>query len=321
MAIINDREGDLLAQADIINFPKNYRTLIAKGNDYFDAKAWTNALDCYQQAYDLKVTLSLNILMVTTLKRLAKYSEAVALAEEYLDQYLNEGHLRTYFYLVLLVDNHEFIQAQRFVSYLVETKHQEDISKLIQLRSRRYTQHKHEFIQAQIKQSFALVNDTAAQAMAQIQTLKQLPLAAYLKALAIILDNEFIHPLYKTELLSFIAPLKIDQVLTMTWFGSKRQVALSTLPETYQTATFLQAQTALATAFDQDPVIGEKAIEELNLQFLLLYPFADDIVSKSTNWAQVLHESVLGLPMTDSQQKDIWDWQNRLRKLMDMLIN
>jgi tetratricopeptide (TPR) repeat protein len=310
-----------LAQANIINFPKNYQTLIAKGNDYFDAKAWTNALDCYQQAYDLQVSLSLNILMVTTLKRLGKYDQAVALAEEYLDQYLKEGHLRTYFYLVLLVDNHEFIQAQRFVDYLVETTHQQDIEKLIQLRSRRYTQQHGDFIATQIKQSFALVNDTATQAMGQIQRLKQLPLAAYLEALAIVLDNEFIHPLYKTELLSFIAPLNIDQNLNMTWFKQKRQVTLNTLPKTYQTATFLQAQTALAAAFDQDPVIGEKAMEELNLQFLLLYPFADDIVSKSTNWAQVLHESVLGLPMTDVRQKDIWDWQSRLRKLMDMLIN
>lgn len=297
----------------------NYLKLIQKADHFFEIEQYADALACYQQAYDLKSTFKLNIALVKTLQALKKDTQALAIAVQYEDVYLTSGDDWAQIYLTLLITNHELIQAEKLLDYLKTVGLKQRFKQIIAQESQQLLQTKPNEIQKRIKQSFDLINGDNQKNAMIIADLKQLPLVAYLEALKLILSNPFIHSLYRSELLSFIAPLKVHQTLELAWFGQVKSVDLSQLPLTHQTATFDSVFATLSELLSKDPILQKSAIQTLNLQFILLYPFADETVADPKTWAVDLAE--FNQFIETKQEIQTLAWQKRLSEAINQLIN
>lgn len=303
---------------------KNYQALLEKGNAYFEIENWSEALRCYQLAEDLKPTFKGNIALVKTWQALDKPSKAVEIAAQYEDVYLNNGDQWCEFYIRTLVLNHEFIAAMKYLSLLQNEGTQSRLKQWIHQQEVIVLEDQKAAIHRKIRQSFELVNGTNQENVALIVQLKQLPLPAYLKMLIGILDNDFVHPLYKADLLNFIAFLKIDQSLEISWFEQKRKIILNQLPTTHHTVCFLVTKDEIEQRLFADPILQKAAIEILNLQCLMLYPFADEVIQQPKDWANGLLQYYQFLPEVGdgvAQGLQVIQWQKRLAHLVDELIN
>lgn len=294
-------------------------TLIQKADHFFEIDQFETALTYYQQAYDLKSTFKLNIALVKTLQALEKDAEALMIARQYEDVYLNSGDNWAQFYLTLCLANQEFIQAEKFSDYLSAENVRIHFKQSIQQRSHLFLKAHPTEVGKQIKRCFELVNGTDQANAETIAALKRLPVPAYLEALKFVLSNPLIHPLYPSELLSFIAPLKIERTLPQIWFGASKTVALAHLPLTHQTSKFEVAAEALTKLLADDPILQTTALQTLNLQFILLYPFSDDLIADPVSWAVDLAEFHQFIEA--KQEIKTLSWQKRLSEAIDHLIN
>ncbi|MFD1671196.1 hypothetical protein ACFQ5M_03685 [Agrilactobacillus yilanensis] len=302
---------------------EDFQNLLTKADRYFEAENWAAALNYYQKAYDLKRSFGLNFALVKTLLALSEVNTAVKVAQEYEDLYIEDGSEKLQVYCNLLGDDHQFIAALRLLPNLTTKMLQQMTQTAIEAMMADYQQIASAKIERTIKASFELVNGTNEKNLAVIAELKRLPLSDYVVALRLVTTNTYIHPLYKAELLSFIAPLKVAETMPMQWFGEDKTVRLDKLPESHQTPALTAAVKEIQTQAHLDLFLEKTAVETLNLQFLLLYPFSDTVVTDPQAWAQVLLQQIQALSGVKTQNQGyttLIQWQKRLSDLIDQLI-
>ncbi|WP_416352997.1 hypothetical protein ACNAN0_07370 [Agrilactobacillus fermenti] len=272
---------------NVIKFPKNFETLIDQGNHFFDESKWHQAYECYYQAYELRPVFSLNYLLSVLLSKMGEIDEALALTKEYSEEYLQHGSECTFYYLQLLVRHRDFILARRDLKNLRSAKLVNVLTAYIQMQEQKMMRHEVQ-MQTKLRQVYTLVNATPAEQLHIIAEIKRLPLAVYLQALTVVLQNDWINPLYKSELLSYIAPLDVKQKLAFNWFGQVKTVDLATLPSDFRVMSYQTVWTHLTNMALDDPIILLQIQQELDLQFILLYPFADEVVQAPAVWLDEL---------------------------------
>lgn len=310
-----------MTDTNVVEFPKNYETLIEQGNDFFEAQKWDAANAAYKSAYEKRPNWAVSTLVAQTALKQQDPEAALAALDNEAAVFLDDGYEKTFFYLTILLAAGHFLQAHLVTQSGFKTAALQALAQQVLGQQEAHYQDDHpEAAQALVKESYGLVNGTVAENMAFLQQLRRVPLTVLLTVLPVITDNAYIHPFFKTDLLVALAPLHLDLSVPLQWFDTAKTVSLAHLSDTHQTPLFNKMAEALALDSD-DPIAVQSLQQTLDLQFALLYPYSETVISDPELWLKILRQNYENLtaPSEDFESQRVIQWQNTLNKLLDAL--
>ncbi|WP_304057669.1 hypothetical protein [Levilactobacillus namurensis] len=150
----------------------------------------------------------------------------------------------------------------------------------------------------------------------------QLPLAKFLQGTRYLLVDPFLHPLLRATLLEELYRLRVDLTVQLHWLDD--QVHTVATRDLIGVTQGKAAQAALAYLQEQiaqnNPGLAANVRQTLNLQLMLLYPFADEIITQPQAWVDWLAGRPLDQTVSETDCKVIADWQKRLTTHLEALF-
>lgn len=172
------------------------------------------------------------------------------------------------------------------------------------------------------KQFYHLGDVSLPEQQRRLQRAHQLPLDDFLKGTQYLLVDPFLHPLLRATLLAELYRLRVKMEVQVHWLDDQRHtintadlVAVTASPAAQQAFTYLQEQIA-----QNNPGLAANVRQTLNLQLMLLYPFADKIMTQPRAWVDWLAGRPLDQTVSRDTQKQIESWQKRLAKHLETLF-
>ncbi|QIL45623.1 hypothetical protein G7081_00240 [Vagococcus coleopterorum] len=311
-----------------IEFPMNYQRYLELSREALAEEQFETACEQAEAAYNMEQTIEANALLVQCLQQLDQKGEALLVADEMKQDYLADEALFSV-YLELLIANEFFIEAEK---QLIR-KEPTDWS-LSELKKKVVLASEHFLVFQEKKQveRVAMVAGLAGKgALAQLASLKEvegLPKSLYVETTKPLLMNPDISLVARQGILLTLTQLAaVPNVSFLDIAGVAQEVSLEKMKayglqeEMLRKRVLGELQAALA---DEAPELAAQLVNEINMQFQLLYPFAHHHIQDQELWVEQILSKYLGLgftkdfeqEMVESQEKTLDLIQAELIKLM-----
>jgi len=173
-------------------------------------------------------------------------------------------------------------------------------------------------------QFYHMADEPISVQIARFQAAKKLPLLLWLKSARFLLLDPFIHPIIRSSVLESMQKMRLQEKVNMYWLDEKEHpLNTGDLLPIQQTKSYIETNQILNEEVDvNDPILGEQLHEELRLQLMYLYPFAENVITNSTLWIQVLSSSYTEVTIDEENEqiKAIIKWQNKMQKYTKSMI-
>ncbi|SEK64683.1 hypothetical protein SAMN04488700_1987 [Carnobacterium iners] len=308
-----------------IEFPKNYETYLKKAIDSFDLGNMKEAILFFEKAYAIKQELNINSFYVTALYQNGQYKKAKIIADKEINYYKSEDNL-TLFYVTILIKGHFFIQAEKIVKEKLSQTNDSDLKWHSQLESiekekeqvRIQNEKKNETI---TKNIFSMGNQSFEKQTHTLKEAKELPLPQFIKAASSLLSNPYVNSIVKTTTIEYLIDRKVENAIILEWFGEQRVIKPIEMLPIAKTRAVQEIELILKeTIENSDPILFEVISQEVNLHFMILYPFIDEVIKSPSEWVTLylkrynqLHEGSKDEKESVAQKK-IEKWMYRLNE-------
>lgn len=164
------------------------------------------------------------------------------------------------------------------------------------------------------KQFYHLGDVSLAEQQRRLLRAHQLPLAEFLRGTQYLLIDPFLHPLIRATLLEELFRLRVKMVVKVQWLDDQvHSVDTAKLTGVNDNGA---ARIALAYLNDQiaqdNPGLAANVRQTLNLQLMMVYPFADKILTHPEAWVDWLAGRPIDQTVSPKVKKELVAWQSRL---------
>ncbi|MDR0921124.1 MAG: hypothetical protein LBM95_01945 [Lactobacillales bacterium] len=275
-----------------IQFPKNFERFIELGQEAINQQNFSKAVDYFSKAYEIAPDFPLNFLLTNTLFDLGEVEEALELAQEFKrDYYLHIDYL--VFYIQLLVGNHQFVQAHQILNERILQDNSEEMNKLVRVKKEvrhaelLYRQFEKRKINELKEELLQLTKLPAFEQMAQVKKSIQLPQDDFLEVAKVLLLKPETNIFVKSWLIEELSGMNIREKITFLWLNKgERAMIPAELSQPYESQTYKRMIAMIEKELgNNDPILLINMVEEIRIQFALLYPFADEVIAEPELWA------------------------------------
>lgn len=314
-----------------INFPKNYQAFLKKAMQQFQEGHLEEACQLFQTAYSIKKEPMVNTMYVSALYQLGDYQQAKEIADDNKELYQKDEDLYG-FYTSLLIKNQLFVEAERIIQKHLLHQEQQEVNPVwetaqLELEKERYRVEKEKEIRAQelVKNIFAMGGKTFDYQSSLVKQMGELNGELYSLSAKSILSNPFVNEIVKSTVLEGLINQNRREEFDLFWFKEKRVVIPAQLTSIEANQTVKQLMTLLREQYeDVNPSLYQMLMQEINLQFLLLHPYIDEIITDVNTWLDLCLErfdsSITTQIKEDSQRQLMSKWIERLGQEIENMI-
>lgn len=300
-----------------IDFPMNFERYMEMGQLALAEGVLDEALLNFEGAYNLREDFQANQLLVRVLMARSEFAEAKKIAEEMKLDYLAASEtFRTY--LTILIGTQSFIQGRKLLrrsqfapeleaDFLAEIEEGESFFRKFQGK--------------ELGERQALGKDLGElsfyQQAGRLRAMEQLPLSEYLELAKGLIEEASLPLLLNNGLIETLVELGSQMEVSSQTIRGRQVIALAELPLINQQMSYQACLTSLRAQVDNhDSELSHSLEEELRLQFILLYPLADQLITTPALWVKLFLASYLGdeLAERNSEVEGFLELQGALRK-------
>lgn len=275
-----------------IQFPKNYARYIQLGQEALADQRNQTAISYLLKAYHISPEFPLNFLIVSTQFEIGEYQEALLLASDCKEDYCSCPEYAN-IYIQLLIKNQQFIQAHSTVNQLILQGKSQEMRQLILLKKQisrselLFRQYEGEKIADWKDDLFRLGDFHYTEQLMKIKQANQLPQEDFLEITKKLLVDKNVHSIVKSWLIEELSRLDVREEIKVLWRGKEiRKVCPAEVGAPYDNAAYQRIILYLEKELiNQDPVLLVNLKEEIQLQFALMFPFAEEIIKDPILWA------------------------------------
>lgn len=287
----------------------------------FQQEQWSQASAAFTTLYQARQTAELNRYLATSLYHDQQFLAAEQIAAENDRAYLIDQRWFTQ-RLTIALKNQQFIFARQWC-HLPEAQvwAQAGLAQVVTAEDQaRQTLGATQRVIA--KQFYHLGDTDLAEQQRRIKRAQQLPLREFLRGVQYLLVDPFLHPLLRATLLEELSRLQLDQPVRLQWLDDQiYTVETAKLGPVAAGPAAQAALTYLTTQFAQtNPGLVANVRQTLNLQLMLLYPFADKVLTAPEAWIDYLAGRPVQTAISPEQAKQLKTWQKRLGKHLQDLF-
>ncbi|MGP4116853.1 hypothetical protein [Levilactobacillus zymae] len=287
----------------------------------FQQEQWSQASAAFTTLYQAHQTAELNRYLATSLYHDQQFLAAEQIAAENDRAYLIDQRWFTQ-RLTIALKNQQFIFARQWC-HLPEAQAwaQAGLARVVTAEDQaRQTLSATQRVIA--KQFYHLGDTDLAEQQRRIKRAQQLPLREFLRGVQYLLVDPFLHPLLRATLLEELSRLQLDQPVRLQWLDDQiYTVETAKLGPVAAGPAAQAALTYLTTQFAQtNPGLVANVRQTLNLQLMLLYPFADKVLTAPEAWIDYLAGRPVQTAISPEQAKQLKTWQKRLGKHLQDLF-
>lgn len=309
---------------DTIEFPKPEDRLRHAAEKAYQAKDYLKAYQYYQEIYTQQSSFEINQCLVGCLQQLADFSKALEVADDFLDEYLQEeqGFIQIGHLLILAG---QYLQARKWLmlaekssaippaageNFARELDKVEEVQQILGLE---------DFLGK--KQALSRMDQSNQPVSGAIwhhfsQGLTKNQFLSLMSDLLPQLHNPFLLPKLVEELVCLRSSQPFELI---DYTGNKQQIIPSELFPLREMPVFKQMQQVLDEQIGQEnPILAESILEELNDHFAVSYPFLP-ATEEIEPWVQSYIDEYQSLFSGSSPQiinEEILSKKTRLRKIL-----
>lgn len=288
----------------------------------FHHQQWSQASAQFTALYQTHQTAELTRYLASSLRHDQQYLAAEQVAVENERAFLvkqpwfNER-------LTIALKNQRFIPARQWCTLpLEQTWRQAGVATVIaaENRSRQTLGATQRVIE---KQFYHLGDSSLAEQRRRIRRAYQLPLNEFLRGVQYLLVDPFLAPLLRSTLLEDLYRLQLTMTVKLQWIDDQiYTLDTATLRPVTASPAVKRALTYLDDQFAQsNPTLVDNVRQTLNLQVMLIYPFADKVLTNPEAWIDYLVGQPEKSSLTPTQAKSLETWQKRLGKHLQSLFD
>ncbi|MDF8367888.1 hypothetical protein [Weissella paramesenteroides] len=302
------------------NTNERYSSLVLEAKEEINNGSLSRALDTLTLAYQLRQTVEVNHLLVTTLIAQGQYQEAQIIADEYLTSYAKEEQsAKTY--LNLALHNHYFLNAWEFLTWLPE-RLQDKFRFMVVEKEDHYRLNQEKTIQTIARQFYHLSDGDMIEQQKRLLAANKLPLSEYEIGAKFVLRDPFLSQISRTTVLDELRRVKTsDSVEFMDLKGNLNTYIPAELKSLEQDQTYVNILKELdkyTKKLGPDMVHGLR--EQVHLLLMIAYPQLSIIVQDVTSWVAGLVAETFEYAMPDEPDDQVI-WRNKLQNSLMNLIN
>lgn len=297
-------------------------TTLQRALTAFRQQNWSQASADFTTLYQAHQTADLNRYLASSLRHDQQYLAAEQIASENEQAFLVS---QEWFEerLTIALKNQLFIPARQWCTLPPEqTWRQAGVATVMaaEERSRQTLGATQRVIE---KQFYHLGDSSLAEQRRRIRQAYQLPLDAFLRGVQYLLVDPFLAPLLRSTLLEDLYRLQVTMTVKLQWLdGQIYTVDTTTLRPMASSPAVKRALAYLDNQFAQsNPSLVDNVRQTLNLQLMLVYPFADKILTCPEAWIDYLVGQPWKNSVTPAQAQHLETWQNRLGKHLQGLFD
>ncbi|MDF0479397.1 hypothetical protein OL233_03765 [Vagococcus sp. PNs007] len=304
---------------DRIEFPKNFEGYMKMAQDAEATGENEEALTLYEEAYDLQPDFLANTKIVKLLMAEGKFQEALGVCEEMLQGYFEEEELFMT-YIQLLLGNQEFIKSRKMIKKnRSRIKNEEELLRLVDTSEEQYAMFNPEKIKAYKAEGREIKVQPFYQQMGTLKLLEKLPKNDYIDVVKELLVNDELPLLLRQSLLESVVAICIsEEYEIINIYGERCVVAISEIPSPGEQRTYLEAKEVLEKKLEEyEDVFQTQMLEELRVNFSVMYPFADTWLTDVSLWVKQLLSNYLEVEFTEEEQNsEAFDKNKELLELI-----
>lgn len=305
---------------------QNTDTLTEQGNKLFENEKYILAFKKYEQAYKLNPTFNLNRKIIQTLYLAGNITDIGEFVSDFENDYLSNFQ-DTSLLIKALISTNDFLQARQIVRNVDFSNENGQIDNLnfeIDLAANKYLIEHRNNIKSLKERTKSIVTEPVTEQVDLIHQLKYLSLNDYLKNTEVLLENPWLHPLFKSSIAEDLVKLKITHKVGIYYFDENTTF----IPCKYSLIADLKSLNHLKIDLKKispnlSPVELNSVESELNLYAAMLYPFTDKIIDNPQLWIEVIlahfgiKKSALNLENSVKAGR-VDRWLSKFEKLLDL---
>lgn len=273
-----------------INFPKNYEAFLKKAIVHFQEGDIEEAVRCFQLAYAIRQEPIVNTMYVSALYQAGDYQTAKEIADEKKEVYEKEEGLHV-LYTTILIKNRLFVEAERIIQKkLLNSDSAEGSiweSARLELDNAREKQkrEKEERNQELAKNILAMGGKSFEYQSRLVKQMGELDESLYSFSAKSLLSNPFVNEIVKSTVIEELIEKKSEEEVELVWFKERRKIVPAQLTSLEENKTVQEVLARLKENFeDTNPSLYQMLLQEIQLYFLLLHPYVDEVVTDSNQW-------------------------------------
>lgn len=287
----------------------------------FNAEKWSQASAAFTTLYQADQRPELNRYLAVSLYHDQQFLAAEQIAAENDGAYLVSAEWFTW-RITIALQNQQFIFARELCALPQAASWQaQELPRIVAAEERAQTALA--ATQRVIAKQFYHLGDVPLrEQQRRLLRAHQLPLADFLKGTQYLLVDPFLHPLLRATLLEELFRLRVKMIVQVHWLDEQQHtVSTAQLEGVFAGSAAQQALTYLQEQIAQNnPGLAANVRQTLNLQLMMLYPFADKIVTHPRAWVDWLAGRPLDQSLPESAVNQIQTWQSRLAKHLETLF-
>ncbi|MEJ6400755.1 hypothetical protein [Nicoliella lavandulae] len=302
----------------------NYDQLWKAIYDNLDQHHYSIAVTDLKKIYENDPSKKANQLLVKALVADKSYLEA----KEYMLEMINDyrDSLEDFELMVkVFILNQNFIQSQIMINTVNDLKIKSILQQRLDKASNQYVEQHGDVVDQLTNALYHIGGSKLSHQSETLVKAMNLPVKAYFNAAKGALTDPYLNPAIRFNLLDVLRELQLSDEIEISWIdGQLHQINLSQLVPLAEMKSSKAIFRQLEIRFGQNsPDLLQNMVKTFNLFLAYLYPFSDQIISDYDRWITVAYDMQRGqrpdLKSMDSETKSIYEWQQKLLKLVDSI--
>lgn len=315
------------AVGDKIEFPFNNEMYLKQAAACIEKNDYEQARQYVEKAYETDKSYQINHFFTFILFTLERYEQALEVANEFKDLYLeNEQHILMY--TMLLIKNHQFLEAEviiqnhRTEAFLFLDQEWENLERELSLErelvnfeiemKRKATKNK----LSQIS-NYSLIEQTKIIEDARLLTLDDLQEVAVQ-----VFNNPFVAGHIQRGFLEVLIEMGDENYYTFSWFNQMKKICPNRLSLFNQLPIVQEMDDILEDKLQKNPSLFEVIKAEIINDLLLLYPFVEETITDRDYWIDLYiaqfddsNQNPYKLTPSNPEQEELTQWMQQLNQI------
>lgn len=277
---------------DKIEFPFNNEMYLKQAAFFIEKDDYEQALKYVEKVYETDQSYPINEFLTLILFTLEQYEQALDIANEFKDLYLENEH-QALMYTMLLIKNHKFLEAEviiqnhRTESFLFLNQEWENVERELNL-ERELVNFEIEMKRKEIKNKLSQISNYSLMEQTKIIEDARLLTLDDLQEVAVqIFNNPFIAGNISRAFLEVLIEMGDENYYTFSWFNQTKKICPKHLSLFNQLPIIQEMDDILEVKLQKNPSLFEVIKAEIINDLLLLYPFVEETITDYDYWVSL----------------------------------
>ena len=291
----------------IIELPNNYEHNMKLGQLAFEEKNYQEALNYFQEAYNLKNELLANEWLVKTAMVLNNYELAEKIATERLTDYLAEPS-KLASYIECLIALNKFQRARLFIEVYSLGDDKLKFETLLNQTEQQRKQFHARSIE-EVNQKLASWYPKPHEILQFLEQLNSLPYDSFMKQLTRMLTDKKHSLILRNQLLNTLRLLNYSEPVEIIDYANQmRTVTPVDLEVLGRERYYLDLNEVLNRMVGEQPDVLKQLLADQRRFFNILYPLASEEITSLKNWLSVTlapYNGLIRMPIDDLADEEV----------------